>query len=394
MSHPTALIVGSGIYGATAALEMQRRGHRVTLIDAGPIPHPDAASTDISKVVRMEYGSDEFYMALVEEALEGWEDWNDQWSNNGTGPLYHETGVLMVCREPMVPGGFEFESWQLLNSRGHRPERMNAESIASRFPAWSTGKYGDGFFHARGGYAESSLVVEAVIRWAMREGVTVREGVRAAELIRDGDRIVGVVTEDAERLLADETVVTTGTWVGTLLPELASAIRSSGHPVFHYRPADPERFLADRFPVFTADVTRTGFYGFPLSRDGLVKIATHSLGTEMDPDGPRQVTAADEEHQRIFLRETFPELAEAPVVATRLCLYADTRDGDLWIDRHPEIGGLSVAGGGSGHGFKFAPVLGELIADAIEGNANQWLERFRWRLDRDTDHREEARHQG
>lgn len=394
MSRPTVLIVGAGIYGATAALELQRRGHHVTLLDGGPIPHPDAASTDISKVIRMEYGPDEGYMALAEEAVEGWEDWNDQWTNNGTGPLYHETGILMVSREPMVPGGFEFESWQLLNGRGHQPERMDAGSLGRRFGAWSTGNHVDGFYHPRGGFAESSRVVEAVIQWGVREGVTVRGTVRATRLLEEGGRVVGVVADDGEELRADDTLLTTGAWIGKLLPEVDGAIRPTGHPVVHYRPLDPEGFLADRFPVFTADIARTGFYGFPLSRDGVVKIATHSIGSVTDPDGLREVTDDDIEHQRVFLRETFPGLAEAPVAATRLCLYADTPDGDFWIDRHPSIDGLSVAGGGSGHGFKFAPVLGELIADAVEATTNPWLERFRWRQNLDTDRSEAARHWG
>ena len=392
MSHHI-IVIGSGIFGVTAAFELGRRGHRVTLVDSGSIPHPDAASTDISKVVRMEYGSDEYLMALVEEALEGWDDWNDHWSGNGTGPLFHETGVLMVCRRPMGSGGFEFESWRLLDHRGHAPERMDAASIAQRFPAWSTGNHVDGFYHARGGYAESSKVVVANLEWAKAEGVVVRHGFRVAGLAKDGARVVGVTGEDGAVLNADEVVVATGTWVTKLVPELAPVFRSSGHPVFHYAPSNPEAFRAGVFPVFTADIAHTGFYGFPLSRDGVVKIATHSEGTDTDPDGPREIPAGAESHQREFLQETFPLLADAPVVASRLCLYADTRDGAFWICRHPNLAGLTVATGGSGHGFKFAPVLGGLIADAVEGAENAWLERFCWRPEIRLEHGgEEARH--
>ena len=395
MSPPKTVVIGSGIFGVTAAFELCRRGHRVTLIDAGSIPHPDAASTDISKIIRMEYGTDEHHMVLVEEALEGWDDWNDHWGGNGTGPLFHETGVLMLCRRPMAPGGFEFASWQLLNRRGHSPERMDAASIAQRFPAWSTGNHVDGFYHARGGYAESSKVVVAILDWAKAEGVSVRQGLRVAALTGEGARVVGVMGEDGTVLQADEVVVATGTWVAKLVPELAPVFRSSGHPVFHYTPNDPEVFRAEVFPVFTADIVHTGFYGFPLTRDGVVKIATHSEGSDTDPDGPREIPAGAEAHQRTFLRETFPLLADAPVVAARLCLYADTPDGDFWIDRHPDVAGLTVASGGSGHGFKFAPVLGGLIADAVEGTGNPWLERYRWRPEiRSERGGEEARHWG
>ena len=122
-NRPRAAVVGVGVMGAVAALELDRRGYRVTLLDAGRVPQPLAASTDISKVCRMEYGADEFYMALMEEAREGWLEWNERWREEG-GTLFHETGVLMVCLDPMAPGGFEHESYELLLRRGHAPERI------------------------------------------------------------------------------------------------------------------------------------------------------------------------------------------------------------------------------------------------------------------------------
>ncbi|HEX9659580.1 MAG TPA: FAD-dependent oxidoreductase, partial [Rhodothermales bacterium] len=104
------LIVGGGIFGITAAIELNRRGYDVRVVDPGPIPHPLAASTDISKVVRMEYGKDRQYMEMVEHAIPGWRQWNVTFG----APLYHETGVTMLTREEMRPGGFEYESFQAL----------------------------------------------------------------------------------------------------------------------------------------------------------------------------------------------------------------------------------------------------------------------------------------
>jgi glycine/D-amino acid oxidase-like deaminating enzyme len=375
----SALVVGAGIFGVTAALELDSRGHRVTLLDSGPLPHPLAASTDISKVIRMEYGPDEGYMALMEEARRGWLAWNAEWSAQGLEPLYHETGVLMVCRESMSDGGFEHESWRTLRKRGHQPERVDREAIAERFPAWSSGRYVDGFFHSQGGYAESGSVVERLLQEARRRGIECVPGCGVSSLDERGGRVRGVRCGDGRRFEADHLVIAAGAWTGKLLPDLAACIRATGHPVFHLRPADPTPFRAERFPVFTADVARTGYYGFPLSREGVVKVANHGLGTPIDADAPRAVTAEDERKLRAFLAATFPALVEAPIVYTRLCLYADTQDEDFWIARHPERPGLTVASGGSGHGFKFAPVLGALTADAVEGKENRWLDKFRWR---------------
>ena len=111
-----------------------------------------------------------------------------------------------------------------------------------------------------------------------------------------------------------------------------------------------------------------------------MKIANHGAGREMSPDSPdRMVTAEEENNMRKFVHETFPALDDAPIVYTRICLYCDTNDGDFWIAPDPDRRGLIIATGDSGHGFKFAPVLGEIIADAVEEKANRLLQKFRWR---------------
>jgi glycine/D-amino acid oxidase-like deaminating enzyme len=171
--------------------------------------------------------------------------------------------------------------------------------------------------------------------------------------------------------------MTVGAWTPYLLPFTKKFFRATGQPVFHLKPSEPELFAPERFPVFGADITTTGYYGFPINRDGVVKIANHGAGREMSPDSPeRVVTAADEKNLREFLASTFPSLADAPIVYSRVCMYCDTHDGHFWIARDPEREGLVVAAGDSGHGFKFAPVLGEIIADAVEGKHRN---KFRWR---------------
>ncbi len=386
------IVVGAGIFGVTAARECRRRGYQVALVDPGPLPHPLAASTDISKVVRMEYGADEQYMAMVETSLAGWAAWNEQWP----APLYHETGVTMLTRQPMSAGGFEYESYQMLVKRGHRPERLNGDDIARRFPAWKPGAFVDGFYHVRGGFAESGRVVAALLQAAKQAGVVLHEG-EVSALRLENNRATGVRLAGGQTISAGHVLVAAGSGSYLLGPGLERYLKATGHPVFHLRPEDPTLFTPPHFPVFTADVARTGWYGFPFHlQENVIKIANHGPGVTLNPaTDERVVTKADEIHLRRFLQKTFPALANAPVVHTRRCLYADTLDEHLWIDRHPEIAGLSVATGGSGHGFKFAPVLGTLIADAVEGRDHPWRQRFRWReLSVDTAGEEAARHHG
>lgn len=393
MSSRPVVVVGAGVFGASAALELRARGHVVTLFDQGPIPHPLAASTDVSKVLRMEYGTDETYLALMEHAFAGWRRWSMEWRAAGLDDLYHECGVLMVSRGPMVPGGFEYESWQRLLARGHRPERLDGGALAARFPAWSTGRYVDGFFHALGGFGESGRVVDWMVESARRSGVEVVER-KVDGLVERGRDVLGVRC-GTDTVPADHVVLAAGTWVGKLLG-WAHELRSTGHPVFHLRPRDPAPFTQDRFPVFTADIANTGFYGFPLHPgEQVVKLAIHGPGVTLDPDAPRAVTDAHHAWLRQLLAETFPALLDAEVTYTRLCLYADTQDGDFWIANDPEREHLTVATGGSGHGFKFAPVLGGIIADTVERKPHPLSAKFRWRpevrLDRN---REAARYHG
>jgi glycine/D-amino acid oxidase-like deaminating enzyme len=130
---------------------------------------------------------------------------------------------------------------------------------------------------------------------------------------------------------------------------------------------------------WAADIARTGWYGFAANADGILKIANHGVGRRVHPGEPRVVDPHQEGRFRKFLGHTFPDLVDAPVVGSRLCLYSDTWDGNFWIDHDPDRPGLVVASGGSGHGFKFAPLLGPLIADVVEGKPNPYAGRFAWR---------------
>jgi len=392
MEHGDVLVVGGGIYGITTAIELNHRGHRVALIDPGPIPHPLAASTDVSKVVRMEYGVDRQYARMVDRAIDGFVAWNEALG----AELYHNTGVLMMSRTPMQPGDYIHDSYHTLRDEGHILERMDAASLRRRFPAWKAENYVDGFFGRRGGYVESGRMVAALQAKARREGVAIHEGQTAQTLLGDDHRVTGVRTREGETFTADHTLVAAGAWTHHLLPELAPVMQATGHPVFHVKPDDPARFTVPNLVTFTADVAHTGWYGFPMLREGIVKIANHGVGIRLHAErDPRVVYDADLAHLRRFLADTFPALVDAEVVYTRRCLYSDTLDGHFWIDRHPARLGLSVAAGDSGHGFKFGPVLGPLIADVVEGKPNDWAARFRWRtLTEEVQNKEAARYQG
>jgi glycine/D-amino acid oxidase-like deaminating enzyme len=293
---------------------------------------------------------------------------------------------MFVARGPMQPGGFEHDSYQTLTRRGHRLERLDAAAIAHRFPAYRDGVHVDGYFNPVGGWAHASAVVAQLAAEAAAAGVAIRVG--TVDALVDGGAMV-----DGAREAADLIVVCSGAWAPVLVPELAGAVRAIGQPVFHLRPDDGDRalFEAVRFPVFGADIARTGYYGFPIDDSGVVKIANHGIGRSIGTDLDRAVSAEQESTLRGLVREVFPALADAAIVERRLCVYGDTMDGNFWIAPHPDRPGVVVATGGSGHAFKFAPVLGDLIAAIAVGESHPLEKKFCWRGIATTD-REAARH--
>jgi glycine/D-amino acid oxidase-like deaminating enzyme len=263
--------------------------------------------------------------------------------------------------------------------RGIPVERLNRASLAERFPAWNGAAYAEGYLNPRAGYAESGRVMEVLIAQARGAGVRIREGVRSKSLHEQGGRVAGVVLQGGEVLRADVVVVSAGAWTSFLLPSLSEFLWATGQPVVYFQPPDPGPFEGSRFPVWCGDIARTGWYGFPVNREGLVKVGHHGQGRRIASGEPLEVTDDEERRGLEFVRSTFRDLGSASVVRTRLCLYCDTWDGDFLIDHDPARPGLLVATGGSGHGFKFAPLLGGIIADVLERKPNTDAQRFAWR---------------
>ena len=343
----------------------------------------------------MDYGSDVFYHELGELSIEGWRRWNAEWSR----PLYHDDGFLVLSRNLMRPGEFEYESYRVLVARGYNPERLDGQTLSRRFPAWNGDAYPDGYISRSGGWAESGEVVRELLASCRLEGITLLEG-SFCGLVSEGSRVRGVRVRgkgapigpgaEPERVPADSVVLCAGAWTPSLHPLLGSALTVVAQPVVYFGVARPEQYRPPHFLPFAADISGSGWYGFPALMDGRLKIGHHGDGVRVSPDNRGMVAEAHVREARAFLTRAIPALADAPVLGSRICLYCDTVDGDLFIDADPTREGVVVAAGGSGHGFKFAPALGGIIADVVEGRDNRWRARFRWRTDGSPAH-EQAR---
>ena len=345
------LIIGGGTFGLNTALELKVRGYTVTLLEPGPLPHPDASSTDISKVIRMDYGKDELYLGMMEEALIEWRAWNQEFGET----LFHETGVLYLTLDGMQPGDFEYESYQRLKARGHILERLTQDDIRRRFRVWNADLYSDGYYNPQGGWAASGRVVTLLAQKARGAGVEILEGTTFDSIIERGGRVVGVETTGGKEFRADWVIFCAGAWTPTLLPWLTEVMWPTAQAVFHFKTGDISDYQPPTFPTWTADVGKTGWYGFPAQNNGTLKLANHGEGWRRDPRLPRTVPAEAEARFRQFLTESLPGLGYAPKIFERLCFYCDTFDGDFWVDKDPDRPGLLVSAGGSGHAFKVLP---------------------------------------
>lgn len=386
------LIIGGGIFGLSAAIELRERQYKVGLLNPDTIPHHLAASTDISKIVRMEYGSDQQYFDMADLAIKEWKKWNDRLGQE----LYHEVGLLMLMQADIVSASqtFEWHNQKGLQQRGYQPQLLDAQAMQDRYPVLNTKQFPWGLFNPHAGFVEAAAVICAWADYAKKIGVQLYEQQNVKYLDIAESKLQSVQTQSGDVFAAEQVIVCAGAYTPYLVPELQSQMKATGHPVFHFLPRQKALFEAEKLPVFTADISNTGWYGFPVHpKEGVVKMARHTNGLLLHPtQDDRRVNDQEVKDFRDFLSTAFPKAKADPIVFTRRCLYTDTLDGHFWIDQHPEIKGLSVASGGSGHGMKMGPILGPLIADMAEGKDHPWLERFRWRdLSYDTLQKEEAR---
>ncbi|VDC00318.1 unnamed protein product [Peniophora sp. CBMAI 1063] len=378
------LIIGGGCFGLSTAYHLLKRGFSdVTVIDrSATLPAPDAASTDLNKIVRTAY-NDIFYTKLAQDAIAEWKN-AEVW-----GDTYHESGVLVLgSPEQSAYAGLAYENDKAIGAR--LTDLPDVTAIKSVFP--STVSVADfegqkGYFNADGGWAFAAQGVERLLEQVKKLGGNVIPGKAATELTKKDGKVVGVKCADGESFGADVVVIASGSWTACSFPELDLGARclatGQGLVTLQLTPEEAERYKD--VPV-TLDMA-TGFYTFPPNHENIVKIAVHATGYSRYVEGPsnptkistpQTITSHGEAGLLIprdvarFLRErlraVYPELAQKPFVMTRVCWYTDSPDGDWVIGPHPSAPNVVLATAGSGHAYKFLPVIGRLVADRLDGS--------------------------
>lgn len=356
-----ALVVGGGAVGLSAARAL---GGSVVLVDTLPLHNELNASNDESKFFRVSYAADEMYTRMAVAAGERWRALEREAGQALFGP----SGLALLSRSE---ASYALRSESTFLSLGLPVERWDAGELARRAPALADA--GDlAVFDPSSALLDPTPALTALETSAVARGARILRGRRVERVEEPGGRVVATL-DDGSEVRAACAVLATGFHTAEIVPSAARAIEVTRQAELFFAPRDPGVFTHPAFPLWAA--FEDGFYGFPAWR-GAVKVADHRRGRVVDPAAPRGAAEpADVESARAFLRRSIPALAEAPLARSRVCLYDNTRDEHFLLGA---IGERTVLVAGlSGHGIKFAPLLGEIAAGLATGTAPTFdLERF------------------
>lgn len=362
MSAPDLLVVGAGTMGAWTAWHARRAGLTVHLVDAFGAGHPRATSGDESRILRAAHGADRLYPSWARRARAQWLELGDAVGER----LFVETGVLWFGRRP---DGFEAASAGTLRDLGIAVEQLSGPEVRRRWPQIALGDDEFAVFEPEAGLVLARQAIRRLVERFVAAGGTFEVAlVRPPDAAEGGDRVSVVEIADGRRLAAGAVVFAAGPWLPRLFPDRCGPlIRITKQDVLYLGPpAGDPRFEAGSIPCWVD--YDAAIYGIPAVEGRGFKVAPDQLGRPFDPtEGERLVDPETVRIGRGYVRRRFPALAEAPVVETRVCQYESTPDTHFLIDRHPAWSNVWLVGGGSGHGFKHGPVIGETVVGLVTG---------------------------
>ena len=352
-----AAVIGAGVFGAWTAYRLQRSGMAVILLDAYGPANARASSGGESRIIRMGYGPDEIYTRWALRSLALWQDFFRQAGQK----LFHRTGVLWMAREE---DRYTLETAETLRRAGVRFKKLLREELEKRYPQIAFGPITWAIYEPDSGVLMARRAVQAVVRETLKSGaIYLPETVEAP--IGEGQLSL-IRTRSGLRISAGNFIFACGPWLPRLFPGLlGELIHTTRQEVFFFGiPPGNRLFAPPAMPVWID--FGDGIYGLPDLENRGLKVAIDHHGPPFDPDtGERVVTAEGIDAVRRYLSERLPEMREAPILETRVCQYENTSSGDFLIDRHPALENVWLVGGGSGHGFKHAPALGEYVAARV-----------------------------
>ena len=355
-------VVGAGVFGAWTAYQLRLQGASVALLDAYGPGNSRASSGGESRVIRLGYGPDQIYSHSAEKSLQMWQqlfEKREHWSN-----LFQKTGVLWLAREQ---DDYCEAVLKTLQQLGANYERLDHDELVRRFPQLEFGPIAWGILEPDMGVLMARRAVQAVVTQGRADGLEYLEEAIAPPSM-EANELHSIKTISGKEIVAEGFVFACGPWLPKLFPDLlGDLIHVTKQEVFFIGvPPGDENFNLGRLPVWI-DFTDL-VYGIPNLDSRGFKLAIDAHGPEFDPDsGERVVSESGLKAARNYLAQRMPLLANAPVTETRVCQYENTSNGDFLIDRHPMFENVWLVGGGSGHGFKHGPAVGQYVAEVMFG---------------------------
>ena len=359
-SKSRVAVIGAGAFGGWTALYLLRRGAHVTLLDAWGPGNLRSSSGGETRILRGTYGPGQPYTKMAARAMRLWGEHETRWDRR----LFHRTGVLW-----MVTSGddqFERSSLAELRDAGIAYQELSGREVGRYWPQINVEDVRWAIHEPDGGFLAARVSCRAVVKGFLAEGGEYKQvavmphGLETR--VRDG-----LMLSDGSKFVADQYVFACGPWLGKLFPEtIGYRIRPTKQDVFFFgTPDGDDRFSESRLPVW-ADHRDRFVYGIPTTDGRGFKVADDTRGIEFDPTSGERVVSEDGLKMiRDYVEFRFPAMKGAPLVETRVCQYENTADNHLIVDRHPGAHNVWTVGGGSGHGFKHGPAVGEMVADLV-----------------------------
>jgi len=356
------VIVGAGIIGLSTAYALLKQGlQRVTVLEQATVDHRRATSHGLSRLLRFEYGADMLYSEMVQLSLQRWRNLE----RCTRRVLYTPTGLLVLGNEN---DNITDASYHVLRELGLTPEYISRRYCTQTFPQFSTQDYDTFTYNANAGLLHASTCLRTLREAIIDLGGVFVENQRVMRFSHDNkSRSIRLFTDSGDEILTDRVVLATGPWVHHLLGDLHLPVHITRQYLLYYANLTTTTFGSPAFPAFMAG----DLYGFPIhntctgSGPCWLKAAAHTFGAPVEPD---EIPVVDDRVIAQVARklcDLLPALQEAELAHVDSCMYDVSIDGDFILDYLPDDPRIIFATGLTGHGFKFGPLLGELLSSMI-----------------------------
>ncbi|HEX5168647.1 MAG TPA: FAD-dependent oxidoreductase [Cyclobacteriaceae bacterium] len=357
------IVIGAGAFGGWSALFLLRKKYHVTLIDSWGPGNSRSSSGDETRVIRSTYGRNKLYFDLNVRSLGFWKALERQ-----TGvDLFSNKGVLWLCHKEHAPIVDDSIPFAASHNMGY--EYVSNEELKRKYSILNITDLHHAYHDPFGGFLKARDSCMLINQLFISEG-----GEYLASNVRPGkihqNKLKYIELSDGSQLSADAFVFACGSWLGNVFPQvLRDVITCSKQEVYYFGVPYKDADLYENFPVWIDLDGLDFYYGIPSNNGRGFKIGVDKRGETFDPTNDERVLSPEVLREaRTFIAHRFPGLQDAPLLENRVCPYENSPDGNFIIDHHPDADNVIIAGGGSGHGFKHGPAIGELITDGLSGN--------------------------